>query len=58
MLCENRTLAAELEKDDQLGALLKQHAQFDRQGYRFVHRSTTSYDPTRPLYEYIAVKLS
>lgn len=57
VLCENRELGALLEKDPELGLLLKQHAQFDRQGYRFVHRATTLYDPARPLYEYLAIRL-
>jgi PTS system nitrogen regulatory IIA component len=58
VLCEKRDLAAELEKDTNLGMLLKQNGQFDWQGYRLIRRTTTTYDPARPLYEYLAVKLS
>ena len=57
VLCENRDLAAHLEKDPQLGAMLKMQAAFDHQGYHFMHRTTLSYDPTRPAYEYIAIKV-
>src|SRR5207253_3182648 len=41
VLCENRELAAELEKEPQLGPLLKQQAPFDCHGYRLIHRATT-----------------
>jgi PTS system nitrogen regulatory IIA component len=57
VLCENREMAAELEKDVQLGVLLKQRTPFERFGYKFLHRAITVYDPSRPLYEYIAVKV-
>jgi len=58
VLCQNPELTAALEKDTTLGLLLKQHAQFDRLGYRFVYRNTTLYDPARPLYDYIAIKIA
>lgn len=57
VLCENRDLASAIERDPAVGALLKQGIPFDRAGYRFVCRTTLNYDPARPLYEYIAVKL-
>jgi mannitol/fructose-specific phosphotransferase system IIA component (Ntr-type) len=56
-LCENRELSAALERDLTIGPLLKQGATFDRAGYRLVHRATILHDPTRPLYEYFALKL-
>ncbi len=49
-------LAAALEQDDGLGALLQQRAQFDRAGYRFVFRSATQYGSARTLYEFFAVR--
>src|SRR4029077_4199822 len=52
VLAENRDLAAIMEKDLQLTPLLKKQTPFDYQGYRMIPRSTTMYDPTRPLYEY------
>lgn len=57
VLCENRELAAALEKDPSVGALARQRASFERAGYQFSHRSETLYDPSRPLHEYIAVKI-
>ncbi len=57
VLCENHEIVSLLEQDATLDILLKQHAQFDRAGFRFVYRSTTLYDPSRPLYDYIAVKV-
>jgi len=58
VLCENRPLASALENDPQLGLLLGQHAQFDRQGYRLIHHSTRLLDPARPIYEYLVVKFN
>jgi len=58
VLCENRELASQMEKDPQLGMLLKQDSQFEYQGYRFIHHTTTQYDPARPMYEYLAIKPS
>ncbi|HVR86941.1 MAG TPA: PTS sugar transporter subunit IIA [Planctomycetota bacterium] len=57
VLCENRELAAAVEKDPSVGVLVKQGKPFDRAGYRFVYRNAVLYDPARPLQEYIAVKL-
>lgn len=57
-LCGNRDLAAALEKDASVGPLLRQGVSFERAGYRLLQRSAVLYDPTRPLYEYIAVKSS
>lgn len=56
-LCENKDLAAALERDLTIAPLLKQGAGFDRAGYRLVHRATILHDPARPLYEYFALKL-
>jgi mannitol/fructose-specific phosphotransferase system IIA component (Ntr-type) len=58
VLCPNQQLSAALEKDNTLPPLLKQQISFDRLGFRFVYRSVTLYDPTRPLYDYVAVKLA
>ena len=57
VLCENHELVTALENEAGLGLLLKDHAQFDRAGFRFIYRATQIYDPARPLYDYIAVKL-
>jgi mannitol/fructose-specific phosphotransferase system IIA component (Ntr-type) len=57
VLCENPDLSAALEKDPEVGPLVRQGASFDRGGYRFLHRSALLYDPARPAHEYIAVKL-
>lgn len=58
VLCQNADLTAGLEKDNGLGPLLKQRAQFDRAGYRLVFRSATTYEAARTLYDYLAVKIS
>jgi len=58
VLCENHELAALIENEPTLGLLLKEHAQFDRAGFHFLYRGTQIYDPARPLYEYLAVKIS
>lgn len=52
VLCQQPTLLSTLEKDDGLGALLQQHAQFDRAGYRLVFRAATQFESARTLYEY------
>jgi PTS system nitrogen regulatory IIA component len=57
VLSPKADLSAALERDNTLAPLLKQEAQFDRLGYRFVHRKTTLYDPNRPLYDYLALKV-
>jgi len=56
-LTENKELSAALEKDPSVQAAVKQGAPFDRAGYRLIARSAISFDPARPLYEYIAVKI-
>ncbi len=57
VLCENHELSSILENDATLPVSLKQHANFDRGGYRLVFRGVQIYDPARPLYEYLAVKV-
>jgi nitrogen PTS system EIIA component len=57
VLSSKADLSAALERDSTLVPLLRQEAQFDRLGYRFIHRKTTLYDPTRPLYDYLALKI-
>lgn len=54
-LCANPELAAELEKDAELAAVLRQRSQFERGGWRFVFRDATAYGE-RTLYDYVAVK--
>jgi len=56
VLCQQPDLAAALEKEDGLGALVQQRGQFDRGGYRLVFNSATQYDKGRTLYDYWAVK--
>ncbi len=58
VLCENHELGTILENDATLGVALKQHMAFDRAGFRFLFRGVQVYDPTRPLYDYIAIKLN
>jgi PTS system nitrogen regulatory IIA component len=58
VLCENKDLAAALEKDSTIAVAARQGASFDRAGYRFIFRSSILYDPSRPLHEYVAVKLT
>lgn len=57
VLCQQPELAAALEKEERLGTLLQQKAQFDSGDFRLVPRSTTQYPNARSLYEYSAVKL-
>ena len=57
VLCENHELAAALESDPTLAMSLKQRISFDRNGFHLIFRGVQIYDPTRPLYDYIAVKL-
>ncbi len=57
VLCGDARLAAQLESDKDIGSHLKQNAQFDRAGYRFLHQFTVLYDPRRPLFNYVAVKI-
>ena len=54
-LCPDVALCAELEKDAELSALVRQKSQFERAGWRFVFREATIYG-ARALYEYAAVK--
>jgi len=54
-LCANPDLAAELEKDAELPALLRQRGQFERAGWRFVFREATVFG-ARTLYDFTAVK--
>jgi len=56
VVCKNPELASALENEPGLGSLLKLQAQFERQGFRLIHRATTLYDPARPVYDYLAVK--
>ena len=56
VLCQLPDLAAGLEKDEGLGALLQQRGQFERAGYRLVFHSLTQYQNGRTLQEYWAVK--
>lgn len=56
-LCENKDLSASLEREPAVATLARQGATFDRAGYRFVHRAPILYDPSRPVHEYIAVKV-
>ena len=58
VLCENHELSGVLENDPTLGTALKQRSNFERGGFRLFFRSVQLYDPARPLYEYLAVKLS
>jgi len=57
ILCENHDLSHLLENDGTLAAALKQRTSFDRAGYRLLFRGVQIYDPARPLYDYIAVKI-
>ena len=55
VLTQQPALAAALEKDESLAALLQQRAQFDRAGYRMVFRSVVQFEGARTLYEYWAI---
>jgi mannitol/fructose-specific phosphotransferase system IIA component (Ntr-type) len=55
VLVQQPALAAALDKDETLGALVHQQAQFDRAGYRLVFRAATQYEGARTLYEYWAI---
>ena len=57
VLCENKDLAAALKRDPSIAVAARQGASFDRAGYRLLFRSSITYDPSRPLHEFIAVKL-
>jgi len=58
VLCENHELSGLLENDPTLAVSLKQRANFERAGFRLIFRGVQIYDPARPLYDYIAVKIS
>jgi len=57
VLSQNPVLADLLEKEGTVAVLLKEHASFDRAGYRFLYRGTQVYDPARPLHDYLAIKI-
>jgi len=57
VLSQQRALADALERDEGLAALLQQHLQFDRAGYRLVFRSATQFENARTLYEYWALSM-
>ncbi len=57
VLSPNSELSIALENDSGLVTLLRQQASFDRMGYWFAYRSTMVYDPKRPVYDYVAVKI-
>lgn len=56
-LCQSADLAAALEKDPELPAMLKQRLTFDRHSWRLIYRASATYEPDRVLYEFIALKL-
>ena len=57
VLCQQPDLLFALEKEERLGTLVQQSAQFDAGSFRLVPRATTQYPNARSLYEYSAVKL-
>ena len=57
VLCQQPELASALEKEERLGTLLQQNAQFDAGGFRLVPQSARQYANARSLQEYAAVKL-
>jgi len=58
VLCEDHELSALLENDATLANALRQRANFERGGFRLFFRGVQLYDPARPLYEYLAVKVA
>jgi mannitol/fructose-specific phosphotransferase system IIA component (Ntr-type) len=58
VLCQQPELSSALEKQEGLGSLLQQSAQFDAGNFRLVPRNATQYPNARSLYEYSAVKLT
>lgn len=58
VLSQQPELLSALEKDERLGTLVQQNAQFDAGGFRLVPRSATQYPNARSLHEYSAVKLT
>ena len=57
VVCENRELSEALEKDPYLDPILRRHIPFERLGYRILHCQTRLYDPARPVYDLIAVRI-
>lgn len=57
VLSPNSDLSSALENDVGISPLLKRQSSFERLGYWFVYRSTMIYDPQRPLYDYLAIKV-
>jgi hypothetical protein len=56
-LCQSADLAAALEKDADIPAMLKQRLTFDRNGWRFIYRACATFEPDRVLYDFIALRL-
>jgi mannitol/fructose-specific phosphotransferase system IIA component len=56
ILCQQPQLAAALERENNLVALVQQKAQFDCGGYRLVQQNTTQYESGRTLHGYLAIK--
>jgi hypothetical protein len=56
VLAQDAELAAQMEADQRLSALMRQQAQFDSAGYRLIFRTSTAYGAERVLYDYLAVK--
>jgi len=57
VLCEDHELSSLLEHDATLTVALKQRTTFERGGFKLFFQGVQIYDPARPLYEYLAVKL-
>lgn len=57
VLCQQPDLLSALEREERLGTLVEQGAQFDAGAFRLVPRTATQYPNARSLYEYSAVKL-
>jgi mannitol/fructose-specific phosphotransferase system IIA component (Ntr-type) len=58
VLCQQRELAAALEREAGLAALVQQRGQFECGGYRMVFRSATQYENARTLFDYLGVKVA
>jgi nitrogen PTS system EIIA component len=56
-LCQSADLASALEKDADLPLILKQRVTFDRNGWRLIYRASSTFEPDRVLYDFIALKL-
>ena len=57
ILCQVPELAEKLEKDPELHSMIKQRVTFDRDGWRFIYRSTSTYPADRAVYDFLALKL-